>query len=117
MERRHFIQQTSTGLAGLLLSNELLAFTGKFDGQKINVGIIGCGSRGVGLMHVLKELEDKFQVTAICDILDIRFREAKEVVKQKVNEYKDYRKLLDDKSVQAVVIATPLYLHYKMAAD
>ena len=74
-------------------------------------------SRCVGLMHVLKELKDKFQVTALCDILDFRFREAKEAVTNEVKEHNDYRKLLDDKTVPVIVIATPLYLHYQMAAD
>ena len=118
MERRNFIKQSSAATLGaLLLSDNLFAFTDNFAGEKINIGIIGCGSRGDGLISVLKELQDKFHVTSLCDVLDFRFKEAKEVVTHQVKEFKDYRKLLDDKSVQAVVIASPLYLHYPMAVD
>ena len=117
MERRNFIKQSSATLAALLMQDQLFAFSNNVAADKINIGIIGCGSRGVGLMHVLKELQDKFQVTAVCDVLDFRFKEAKEAGSGEMKEYKDYRKLLDDKSIQAVVIASPLYLHYQMAAD
>jgi len=117
MERRKFIAQSSLALSGLILSDQLFAAASP-GADKISIGIIGCGSRGVGLMQVLKELEDRFDITAICDILDFRFAEAKAVgLGKSVKEYKDYRKLLDDKSVQAVVIATPLYLHFNMASD
>ena len=117
MERRSFIKQSTASLGALLLSDQIFAFSNGKAATKLNIGIIGCGSRGVGLMHVLKELKDKFQVTALCDILDFRFREAKEAVTNEVKEHNDYRKLLDDKTVPVIVIATPLYLHYQMAAD
>lgn len=117
MKRRNFIGQSSITLAGLLLHNELRALSKKLPVEKVTVGLIGCGSRGVGVMQILKELQDKFQVTAVCDILDFRFKEARAVGLGDLKEYKDYRKLLDDKSIQLVVIATPLYLHYQMAAD
>jgi predicted dehydrogenase len=117
MERRNFIKQSSVGLAALLFHDQLFAFSKNTLAEKINVGIIGCGSRGVGLMYVLKELQEKFQVTAICDVLDFRFKEAKAAGWGEMKEYKDYRKILDDKSIQAVVIASPLYLHYQMAVD
>jgi predicted dehydrogenase len=117
MERRNFIKQSSASLAALLLSDQVFSFVKTVADEKLNMGIIGCGSRGVGLMSVLKELQDKFQITALCDVLDFRFKEAKEVVTTQVKEHKDYRKLLDDKSVPVVVIASPLYLHYQMAAD
>jgi predicted dehydrogenase len=117
MERRNFIKQSSASLGALLLSDQVFFFVKTVADEKLNMGIIGCGSRGVGLMSVLKELQDKFQITALCDVLDFRFKEAKEVVTTQVKEHKDYRKLLDDKSVPVVVIASPLYLHYQMAAD
>jgi predicted dehydrogenase len=117
MERRNFIKQSSASLGALLLSDQVFSFVKANAAEKLNIGVIGCGSRGVGLMSVLKELQDKFQITALCDVLDFRFKEAKQVVTNDVKEYKDYRKLLDDKSVQQVVIASPLYLHYQMASE
>src|SRR5690242_2231101 len=117
MERRHFIKQTSASLGALLLTDQLFASSHNVSDEKLNIGVIGCGNRGVGVMSVLKELQDKFQITALCDVLDFRFAEAKQVVTNDVKEYKDYRKLLDDKAVQQVIIASPLYLHFQMASD
>ena len=96
----------------------LKAFSGSLQGDKITVGVIGCGDRGKGVMHILKELDDEFTINAICDVLDFRLEEAKKIdTSANYTVYKDYRKLLDDKNIQAVVIATPLYLHYDIAVD
>lgn len=116
MERRNFIKQSSLSLAALMVHDQLSAYSSP-TAEKIKVGIIGCGSRGSGLMEILKDLNEKFEIVAICDILDFRLKDAKKAVAAQVSEYTDYRKLLDNKNVSAVVIATPLYLHYQMASD
>jgi predicted dehydrogenase len=117
MNRRKFIKQSGLLAGGLLLNNTWLqAFAANASGKKITVGIIGCGDRGKGLMEVLKELNDKFTVTAICDVLDFRLEEAKKVDQTfKVATHHEYRALLDDNNIEAVVIATPLHLHHEMA--
>src|ERR1700754_3736113 len=118
MERRNFIRSSSAALSALLLHDQLFAISPNKLEDKINIGVIGCGNRGVGLMTVLKELQDKFNIAAICDVLDFRFKEAKDAgLSSDTKEYKDYRKLLDDKNLPAVVIASPLYLHFQMASD
>lgn len=82
--------------------------------QKFKVGIIGFGDRGSGIYSTLSKLEDKFEVTSICDELDFRLENAKKASSGKsIVFYKDYRKLLEDKSLDLVIIATPLYLHYE----
>lgn len=116
MKRKDFIKQSSASLGALLLTDHLFALNEPRDGRKINLGIIGCGNRGVGLINLLKELKDKFTITALCDVFDFRIMQAREVVTGNVPGYKDYRKLLDDKNVHAVVIASPLYLHFEMAS-
>ncbi len=119
MSRRNFIKQTGLLAGGMLLHHEMLqAFAAVPDTGSINIGLIGCGDRGRGLMTVMQELPEKFQIRAICDVLDFRLAEVRKVepsVQLKV--YKDYRKLLDDQTIQAVVIAVPLNLHYQLAAD
>jgi len=85
---------------------------------KITVGIIGCGDRGKGILKVAQEFPDLFQTTGICDVLDFRLEETRKLVAGLTfKEYKDYRQLLADKTIQAIVIATPLHLHYQMAID
>lgn len=120
MIRRHFIKQAGVFASGMLLHSQLAeAFV--LNEKKVNplgIGIIGCGDRGKGIMHTMKELKDQYHLVAICDPLDFRLDEAeKEAADQKVKRYKDYRKLLDDKEVKAVVIAVPLNMHYPIAKD
>ena len=117
MSRRHFIKQSGVLAGGLLFSNQWVqAFAGS--AEKINIGIIGCGDRGTGIMKMLTELTDRFTVTAICDVLDFRIGNAKKInTTPALKEYKDYRKLLDDKTVHAVVIAVTLSEHYQIAKD
>jgi predicted dehydrogenase len=116
MSRRHFIKQSGLLAGGLVFSNQWVqAFAGS--AERINIGIIGCGDRGTGIMKMLNELTDRFAVTAICDVLDFRIENTKKLSTNSVKEYKDYRKLLDDKTVHAVVIATTLSEHYQIAKD
>lgn len=116
MQRRNFIKQSSIATGGLLLHNQLSALSKFYSDEKITIGLIGCGDRGKGIMDVLKQMPDKFTITSTCDILDIRLQQANKI-SAGTKQYKDYRKLLDDKNLQAVIIATPLYLHYPMASD
>lgn len=123
LSRRDFLK--SAGLIGLgagtLLSTvpwmEALADenTKKTIGEKVRIGIIGPGSRGRFLMNLIKK-NPKAEMVAICDIYQPSVDKALKIA-PKAKVYNDYRKLLEDKEVDAVVIATPLYLHYQMAMD
>lgn len=113
MFRRQFIKHTSV-LAGGLVLQQQLARASQRDANPIRIGIIGCGDRGNGIMAVLKELPGLFRIQAICDVLDFRIRTSAGIAPG-ATVYKDYRRLTADKSVDAVVIATPLNLHYEMA--
>jgi predicted dehydrogenase len=81
----------------------------------VGVGIIGTGDRGqyVG-GHMGRD--GRARVAAICDIFDDRIEQARKKVPGAADAkvYKDYRRLLDDKNVDAVYIATPVYLHPEM---
>lgn len=118
MKRRNFIRQSGLLTAGLLLHQEMLhAFSSAGSHKIISVGIIGCGDRGVGIGYVLNSMPEQFQIKAVCDVLAFRLDQAKKLDKQNNLRYeKDYRKLLDDKTIDAVIIATPLHNHYEIAA-
>jgi predicted dehydrogenase len=116
MSRRKFIKESGLLAGGLILQPRVSQLFAQTRETRYRVGIIGCGDRGKGLMQVLKQLPDRFEVVAICDILDFRLRETNKLVSG-VKEYKDYKSLLDNKNVQIAVIATPLNHHYKMAID
>jgi predicted dehydrogenase len=116
MKRRNFVKSTGLMAGGLLLTD--LAALANHQNRVIKLGIVGCGDRGKGIMRVIERFPDMFNVVAICDVLDMRLKEAQKFAKDKAfNQYTDHRKLLQDPSVDAVVIAVPLNLHYQVAVD
>lgn len=118
MERRVFLKNAGILASSMFLSNELLAADSFVTDKKIRVGIIGCGDRGVGIMNVMKQLPEQFEIRAICDVLDFRLQNALNVYTSKnLKSYKDYREVLDDKAVDAVFIATPLNMHFEIAQN
>src|SRR5690349_1736670 len=119
MSRRKFLQQTGILTGGLLLHNQWLhAFNRPFEEKKIGIAIIGTGDRGTGIMHVLKELKDRFTITAVCDVLDFRLENGKKAAAEyNPKAFKDYRQVLNDKNTDAVVISVTLSEHYHIAKD
>jgi len=104
-------------VAGGLWLNSTDVFAEDAD-RIINVGIIGCGDRGKGIIRVMDELSQKFKVVAICDVLDMRLTEAQKMAKNgNYKQYKDHRQLLDNAAVDAVIISVPLNMHYTIAID
>jgi predicted dehydrogenase len=115
MERRTFLKNSGLVTGGLLLNNSLIA---KPVAQPLKIAVIGCGDRGTGIMHILNELPDMYQITAVCDVLDFRLAAAQKLSKNgELKTYADYRKLLDDKDIEAVIVAVPLNMHYPIAVD
>jgi predicted dehydrogenase len=119
MSRRKFLQQSGILAGGLLMHNSALQAMNTFArNNKIGIAIIGIGDRGRGIMSMLEGFSDQFTVTGVCDVLDIRLDNARKAAKQpNLKTYKDYRKLLEDKDTQAVVISTPLSEHFHIARD
>ncbi len=76
----------------------------------INVGVIGTGDRGAGLIPFINEIGG-IQVGACCDILPFRLENGLKKVEGKVKAYNDYRHLLDNKDIDAVIVAVPFSMH------
>ena len=104
-------REAVTGATGIMLMQPGTV-SGAEANSTIAVGIIGTGDRGqyVG-GHMARD--GRARVAAICDIFDDRIERARKNVPGAADAkvYKDYRRLLDDKNVDAVYIATPVYLH------
>lgn len=109
------------GIAGstvLLASSPWLSAFSETEHTKksiVRLGVIGPGSRGRFLMSFLKN-NAKVDVVALCDIYQPSIDEALKMY-PKANVYKDYRKLLENKEIDAVLIATPLNTHFDIAMD
>lgn len=103
--RRNFIGTVASGLATTLAAPS--SVLGAND--RIRVGIIGAGARGQELMHdVLKCPNVEF--VAAADVYTRRLEQAKSIAPG-LKTYLDHRYLLEDKAVDAVLIATPQHLH------
>lgn len=83
--------------------------------EKIRIGFIGTGSRGQYHLNNLKAIPYA-EVVALCDNHPPHLKEASDIYPQ-AKTYSDYRKLLEDKNVQAIMIATPLYEHAHITID
>jgi predicted dehydrogenase len=84
--------------------------------NQVPYGIIGTGGRGQYLLGLLQGV-DTGRCVAICDIDDENLSKGLKSIGGSPKTYKDYRQLLADNSVEAVLIATPVYLHYPMLED
>jgi predicted dehydrogenase len=116
MDRRKFM-----GLGGIALSSMALGLPGQLPvvdkpGAPIRIGVIGTGGRGNWLMSIINELPG-MEIVACCDTLPFRLKEGIELTGNRAKANTDYRSLLDDKNVDAVIIATPLSEHFQMAMD
>ncbi|MGC4234104.1 MAG: Gfo/Idh/MocA family oxidoreductase, partial [Niabella sp.] len=111
--RRRFLFMGSLG-AAFFLANPFISRAGIFK-STVNIGLIGIGQRGFGLLHLLAKIEE-IKIAACCDIDADHLKQSKTVATG-TKLYFDYKKLLEDKSIDAVIIATPLHLHYRMAKD
>ena len=87
----------------------------EIEGQAAKIGIIGTGSRGQ--FHIANLLVDSSaKIVALCDDYDPHLQQAAALCPD-AKLYSDYRKLLDDKNVDGVIICTPLNLHARMTID
>src|SRR5512136_1700421 len=79
--------------------------------DRINLGVIGVGGRGYYLAGVFSGLEEKsnVQVGVVCDVYRKRTNAAAE--RYKCKGIADYREIIADRSIDAVVIATPDHWH------
>ncbi|MCU0229287.1 MAG: Gfo/Idh/MocA family oxidoreductase [Bryobacterales bacterium] len=82
----------------------------------IRLGFIGVGVQGSGLLEEFKQIPG-VTPTIACDLYDGYLLHAKEAMNGKMETTKDYRAVLDRKDIDAVVIATPDHLHFRMVLD
>lgn len=116
MERRRFIKETGLLTGGFWLHQSMMQSFSLKTGEKINIGVIGCGDRGKGIIQIMKELPEKFRIAVVCDVLDFRLKETEKILPG-VRQVKNYKAVLDDRAIDAVIVAVPLHLHYTVAKD
>ena len=115
ISRRHFHSIASSVATGAVVSSTLRAAPS----DRLAVGFIGVGTMGRGHLGSFLGMND-IEVVAVCDVVKERTDSAANTVANHPNykpagkqaqKFDDYRKLLDLKGLDAVVIATPDHWH------
>ncbi len=134
--RRRFLEGSAGAGAGhvassLLSARSFAAVVGAND--RVQIGVIGTGGRALQLMdHLIPNPKDPVQggipqwktkpvdgadLVAVADVYEPHRNQAAAKAGPKTARFNDYRKLLDQKDVQAVIIAAPDHWHKQMLLD
>jgi len=102
--RRNFIGKVATGLAGTLAASNVLGAN-----ERIRIGIIGPGARGSEILRQALACANTECIGA-ADVYTRRLEAVRQIAPN-AKTYSDYHRMLEDKNVDAVLIATPQHLH------
>ncbi len=113
--RRDFLKTTAATAALLAVPTIIPASALGGDGkpppsERINLGLIGCGGMGTSNLNLCARYPDVV-VTAACDVWDARLETVVEQRKPTCRGYADYREMLQQKELDAVIIGTPPHWH------
>ena len=87
--------------------------------DQIVLGVVGSGGRGTLVMSTFQK-DPAVRVGAICDVYEPNLERALSAASKagsQAKAYRNYKELLADRDVQAVLIATPEHWHYQMVLD
>ncbi len=104
--RRDFVKQAALGTAAFMLYPPSRVLGAN---DRVRVGMIGVGGRGTDLLKQVLQVPNA-ELVAIADIYSRRRDEAKALAPN-IQTLNDYRRLLDMKDIDAVIVASPLHIH------
>ncbi len=116
--RRECLKRSGAAAVGVGLSTLPLGARAFAQGQgsptpandKIVVGIIGLGGRGKGHVKSFSSYPD-VEIGAVCDVFEDHLKQGIQMAGDSAKGYSDFRKLLEQKDIDAVVVATPPHWH------
>ncbi len=105
----------ATMLSGAtMLGQEQAAQTAS--GDRVRFASIGVGIQGSSLLRAAVTLPQA-QCVAACDLYDGRHTLAKEIAGQQIKTTRRYQEILDDKDIEAVIVAVPDHWHKQITLD
>jgi len=117
MRRRKFIEKSTLAGAGALLANNtmLSAVTRPISpNDKLQIGVIGCNGMGWSNTNSMLKMDD-VDLVAICDVdqnvITKRLASYEKLRTNKPTVYSDYRELIQNPEIDAVIIGTPDHWH------
>jgi predicted dehydrogenase len=116
--RREFLKTAATVAAASSLAGvgAPAILTAQSAGNPIRYGFIGTGTEGCNLLKFLATIPEG-RCVATCDIYPPNLKKGVETIGSNPETYVEYRKMLERKDMDAVLIATPLNLHAQMVVD
>ena len=115
--RRSFIKKSAVAFSAPLITpkSDIFSIFKSSPLNQLNIGIIGTGDRGQGLLKLISKI-DGMRLIAICDNLQFRLDQAAKIAPKAI-KYSNYKELLSNKNLDAVIISTPLNTHESIASD
>lgn len=121
--RRSFLKGVGATGGMIVIGDQLLimrshAEAAKFAGEEIRIGVCGLGYQGQLLLKTFLKVPG-VEIASLCDVNARALRKASSLIPSRRGKpgpsfAKDFRRLLDDRSLDAVVIATPDNWHAQM---
>ncbi|MGH9434392.1 MAG: Gfo/Idh/MocA family protein [Terriglobia bacterium] len=108
-DRRKFMEQVLGGTAALAAAQLLPASRVLGANDRVRFALIGAGGRGTEDLRSALKCKN-VEAVAVADLYTRRLEQVKSVIPD-ARQYADFRRLLDDKSIDAVIIATPQHQH------
>jgi hypothetical protein len=115
--RREFLKQsllvsTAAMATPCIVARRVLGFAGSPGAnEQIVVGVVGVGVRGKQLIRNIKNLSGRGRVAAICDCDGRKVAETLQEHRADWKTYGDYRRLIEQKGLDGVLICTPHHQH------
>ena len=124
ISRRNFLQ-TGVGAAGGILASRAIPLDAEAvyaiprdvpASDQLHFGIIGVGMQGSGLLSSAITLPGA-QCVAACDLYDGRHTLAKEIAGPSIATTRRYQELLDNKTIDCLIVAVPDHWHRRIVVD
>ncbi len=128
MTRRDFVRlgagtMAAAGAAGMaskritvLEPKVLRASPAPAPSDTVRFGIIGTGTEGCDLLRATRAVPG-IECVAAADLYETRHQSAKEILEKNIDTTKEYRRILDRKDIDAVIVATPDHWHRRLVVE
>ncbi|MCB0284665.1 MAG: Gfo/Idh/MocA family oxidoreductase [Calditrichaeota bacterium] len=116
IKRREFIKMGALASVGIPMGFSTGQVLKNTSTKTIRMGVIGTGDRGAWEIYIMKATPG-IDVVACCDIIPMHLQNGLNEAAEGARGYTDYKELLSQKDIDAVLICTPQHLHYQMALD
>ena len=109
--RRSFLTRAALGVAAAGVSSAPAA------SDQFTVGFIGTGARACACLIPQFKFNPDFRIAAVYDVYKPNLEQAAHIAGDNIDSYGDYRRVLDRKDIDVVVIATPDHWHCPMVIE